>query len=69
MSDFNTVLSIRRCKNWAHKIFWKYSLKPCSASFYRSTEGPIINLHPKLLSGGVEGQQLQQLRFNPCGDR
>ena len=36
------------------------SLKTCSASFPQSTEGLISDLHPEVLSGGVESQQLQQ---------
>ena len=35
-------------------------LKTCSASFSQSTESLISALHPELLSGGVENQQLQQ---------
>ena len=36
------------------------NLKDGSASFSQSTEGLIPDLHPELLSGGVEVQQLQQ---------
>ena len=35
-------------------------LKTCSASFSQNTEGLISALHPELLSGGIESQQLQQ---------
>ena len=35
-------------------------LKTCSASFHQSIECLIPALHPELLSGGVENQQLQQ---------
>ena len=34
-------------------------LKACSASFSQSTERLLPDLHPELLSGGVEGQRLQ----------
>ena len=36
-------------------------LRACSASFPQSTECLIADLHPELLSGDVEGQQLQWL--------
>ena len=36
-------------------------LKACSASFSQSTECLIPDLHPELLSAGVEGQRLQWL--------
>ena len=35
-------------------------LKTCPASFSQSTKHLISALHPELLSGGVENQQLQQ---------
>ena len=48
-------------RSWAHKIFWKTPnyLKSCSASFSQSIECLISDLCPELLSGCVEGQQLQ----------
>ena len=36
-------------------------LKTCSASFSQSTEWLISDLHSELLSGGIEGWQLQWL--------
>ena len=59
MKNFSAPLDTRRCKNWAHKI--SNYLKTCSASFSQSTERLIPDLHPELLSGGVEVQQLQRL--------
>ena len=38
-----------------------YYLKACSASFSQSTVCLLPDLHPELLSEGVEGQQLQWL--------
>ena len=35
-------------------------LKPCPTSFSHSREGFVPALHPELLSGGAESQQLQQ---------
>ena len=63
MKDFSAFLDMRRCKNWAQNLLLQISnyLKACSASFSQSTEYLIPDLHPKLLSGGVEGQRSQQL--------
>ena len=61
MKDFSAFLDMRRCTNWAHKIDpLNIYLKTCSASFSPSTECLIPVLYLELLSGGVEGQQLQQ---------
>jgi len=37
------------------------NLKSCPAHFSQSTECLISDPHPELFSGGVDGQQLQQL--------
>ena len=61
--DFSAFLDTRKCKNWAHKnLLLKISnyLKTCSASFSQSAGGLLAALHPELLSGDIEGQQLQQ---------
>ena len=51
----------RRCKNWAPKISsWKY-LTIWRPVLPVSLEHLISVLHPELLSGGAEGQQLQWL--------
>ena len=44
---------------WFIKSSENIYLKACSASSSQSTERLIPDLHPELLSGDVEGQQLQ----------
>ena len=59
MKDFGTFLALRRCKNWAQKIFsGKYLSEGLFSVFPQSTECLISPPHPELLSGGVGGQQL-----------
>ena len=59
MKDFGTFLALRRCKNWAQKIFsGKYLCEGPFCHLPQSTECLIPALHPELLSWGVEGQQL-----------
>ena len=56
------VLDMKQSKNWAHKTgsskyltIYRFVLQFC-----QSTENLISVLHPELLSGGVENQQLQR---------
>ena len=52
---------MRRYKNWAHKISsQKYLTNDLSCQCFLSTGWLISALHPELLSGDVENQQLQQ---------
>ena len=65
MKDFSAFLDMRRYRNWAHKIsFWKYLTiwRPVLPVFHwgQSTEYLISALHPELLLGSVENQQVQQ---------
>ena len=63
MKDFSVFLDMRRYKNWARKNQLpkiSYYLKVCPVSFSQSTECLISAVHPELLSGDVESQQLQQ---------
>ena len=63
MKDFSVFLDVRRYKNWARKNQLpkiSYCLKVCPVSFSQSTECLISAVHPELLSGGVESQQVQQ---------
>ena len=61
MKYFSAFLDIRRYKNLAHKIvFWKYLARLSKGLFYQRTECLVSALHPELLSGGVESQQLSK---------
>ena len=62
MKDFSAFLDMRRCKKWAHKIF---SSEDLFCQFSQSAECLTPDLHPELLSGGVQGQQLQWLMLQP----
>ena len=61
---FLCFLDVRRYKNWAYNTsFWKYLSEDLYSHFPNlplSTEYLISTLHPELLSGGVENQQLEQ---------
>ena len=64
MKDFSAFLDVRRCKNWAHKnqlLKRPNALKTCPASPHPppSIDCFFSALHPELLSGDIEGQQLQ----------
>ena len=59
IDDFSVFLDMERCKNWAHKIFspkyltiWRLVL----LAFSQSTACLTPELHPELLSEGVEDQ-------------
>ena len=59
---FCNFLDMKRCKDWDHEInFWKYLSKDQLHQFCWSTLCFIF--HPEFPSGGVEGQQLHQHRF------
>ena len=51
MKDLSAFLNTRRCENIYQKTY--------SCQFFQSIEGLTPDLHPELLSEGVEGQQLQ----------
>ena len=51
-------LDVRRCKILGSRHFL---LKISLCQFFQTKECLIPDLHPELLSGGVEGQQLQWL--------
>ena len=63
---FLCFLDVRRYKNWAYNTsFWKYLsentyLYSHFSNLPLSTEYLVSALHPELLSGGVENQQLEQ---------
>ena len=64
MKDLSAFLDMKRYKNWAHKIsspkninVWRTVLP----IFPRAQSASIPDLHPELLSGDAEGQQLQRL--------
>ena len=68
VNGFIVFLDMKRCKNLGlQKSYLKISnyLKSCSVSIFQSTECLIPDIHPEFLSGGVEGQQLQQLMIQP----
>ena len=59
MKGFIAFLGMKKCSNWAHKIFsCKYLSENLLCQFSQSTEGLTPDLHPELLP---EGQQLQWL--------
>ena len=61
MKDVSAFLGMRRSRKCTHKTDpLTVCLKTCSASFSPSTECLISILYLELLSGVVEGQQLQQ---------
>ena len=60
MKEFSAFLDTRRCKNWAHKSSPANIRRP-GLPVFQSTERRTPDRHPELLSGGVEGQQLQWL--------
>ena len=60
MKDFSAFPDVRRYKNWVHKIdSWKILSEDLFCQFFQSIECLISALHPELLSGGAESQQLQ----------
>ena len=60
MKDFSAFLDRRRYKDWTQENFLKIS-EDLFYQFAQSTECLTPDLRPELLSGGVEGQQLQWL--------
>ena len=60
MKDFSTFLQMRRYKNWGYKILYPTIWRPDLLVSPSPPAQSASFLHPELLSGGVEGQQLQQ---------
>ena len=62
MKDISAFLDMGRYYNWAHKISTcKYLSEELSCQFFPVEKLEyLIALHPELLSGVVEGHQLQQ---------
>ena len=42
LTDFSVFLNMRRCRNWAHKIFWKH-LRAHSSSFPRAQSASLLS--------------------------
>ena len=62
VKDCRAFLDLRRCKNWARKISWKYlTLGRPVLPVFLEHRAPPSSLHPELLSGGVEGRPLPWL--------